>query len=399
MLLLALAVAPGIAISLFIYSRTKYRRESLRYLLVAFLLGMVATLPALAVQLIAADVRVNPSRHSILSFAWYAFVIVALSEEGSKWLVLRFYAYPKKAFHKPFDGILFAVMIGMGFATVENIEYVRQFGWGTGLNRFFLSVPAHASFAVLMGYYMGWAKFEPGHSVTLMIKGLLIAVLLHGSFDFFLFIQQSREVTRYVSTGILSFGAFATFYIAIRLAMRSIRMNTQSSDTGIFIRPADLEDINTIGFLAQQIWPGTYSDILSPDQLRYMLTLFYSPVALRRQIVEDQHSFLIVEEEDAPVGFASWSTGDGPGVYKLHKLYVLPGRQGKGLGKAMLNFIFEDIAPSGARALRLNVNRNNKARRFYEKIGFSVIGEEDIDIGNNYFMNDYIMEMQLPGLL
>ncbi len=161
MLLLALAVAPGVAISLFIYSRTKYRRESLRYLLVAFLLGMVATLPALAVQLIAADVRVNPSRHSILSFAWYAFVIVALSEEGSKWLVLRFYAYPKKAFHRPFDGILFAVMIGMGFATVENIEYVWQFGWGTGLNRFFLSVPAHASFAVLMGYYMGWAKFEP----------------------------------------------------------------------------------------------------------------------------------------------------------------------------------------------------------------------------------------------
>jgi protease PrsW len=225
MLLLALSVAPGIAISLFIYSRTRYRRESLRYLVIAFLLGMAATLPALILQFLSADVRDDSSRHSILSFAWYAFVVVAFSEEGSKFLVLRFYAYPKKAFHEPFDGILFAVMTGMGFATVENIEYVRQFGWSTGVNRFFLSVPAHASFAVLMGYYVGLAKFRPGRSVLLMRKGLLIAVLLHGSFDFFLFVQQSREATKYVSTGILSFGAFASFYIAVRLALRSIRMH------------------------------------------------------------------------------------------------------------------------------------------------------------------------------
>jgi ribosomal protein S18 acetylase RimI-like enzyme len=169
-------------------------------------------------------------------------------------------------------------------------------------------------------------------------------------------------------------------------------------DTNIFIRPADLEDINTIGFLAQQIWPETYGDILSIDQLRYMLALFYSPVALRRQMAEDKHSFLIVEEEEEPIGFASWSPGGGPGRYKLHKLYVLPGRQGKGLGNAMLNYIFEDIRPLGAKTLRLNVNRNNKARLFYEKIGFKIIGEEDIDIGSNYFMNDLIMEKPLSGL-
>ncbi len=230
MLLLAFAVAPGIAISLFIYSMTKYRRESLRYLVISFLLGMAATIPPLILQLLAGDVREDPSGHSVLSFAWYAFVIVALSEEGSKWLVLRCYAYPKKVFNAPFDGIVYAVMIGMGFATVENIEYVRQFGWGTGLNRFFLSVPAHASFAVLMGYYTGWAKFEPRRSVFLMLKGLLIAVTLHGSFDFFLFLQQSREAARHVSVGVLSFGAFASFYIAMRLALRSIRMHAQLSE-------------------------------------------------------------------------------------------------------------------------------------------------------------------------
>ena len=225
MLLLALAIAPGIAICLFIYSLNKYGKGSLSPLVISFVLGMAGTLPPLLIQNLAGDVRDDPSRHSVLSYAWYAFIIVALSEEGSKFLVLRWYAYPKKFFKEPFDGIVYAVMIGMGFATVENIEYVWQFGLETGISRFFLAVPAHASFAVLMGYNTGWAKFEPERSVWLMIKGLLIVVLLHGSFDFFLFLQQNRTVTQYVSTGILSFGAFASFYIAIRMAGRAIRIH------------------------------------------------------------------------------------------------------------------------------------------------------------------------------
>jgi RsiW-degrading membrane proteinase PrsW (M82 family) len=233
MLLLALAVAPGIAIALFIYSQNKYERGSLRYLLVSFVLGMVATVPALALQLLAGDIREDPGHHSILSYVWYAFVVVAFSEEGLKYLVLRYYAFPKKALHEPFDGIVYAVMIGMGFATVENIEYVRQFGWGTGLNRFFLSVPAHASFAVLMGYYVGRAKFQPERSVLLMCKGLLIAILFHGSFDFFIFLQQSRVAARYVSDGILSFGTFASFYIAVRLAFNALRMHRRAEEEKI----------------------------------------------------------------------------------------------------------------------------------------------------------------------
>jgi RsiW-degrading membrane proteinase PrsW (M82 family) len=223
MLLVALAVAPGIAICLFIYSMRKYGAGSMRYLVISFILGMLATLPALLVQTFSDDVRNEPYRHSIWSFVWYAFVIVAFSEEGSKFLVLRYYAYPKPTFREPFDGILYSVMIGMGFATVENIEYVHQFGLETGVSRFFLAIPAHASFAVLMGYPVGNAKFDRQRAVWLMCKGLLTAVLFHGSFDFFLFLQQSRTATKYLSTGVLSFGTFASFYIAVRLAMRAIR--------------------------------------------------------------------------------------------------------------------------------------------------------------------------------
>jgi GNAT superfamily N-acetyltransferase len=163
------------------------------------------------------------------------------------------------------------------------------------------------------------------------------------------------------------------------------------------IRPAELEDINTIGFLAQQIWPDTYGKIISPEQMQYMINLFYSPASLRRQIVEDHHRFIIVEQDEEAIGFASWSEmadpGLSPGLYKLHKLYILPGIQGRGLGRAVLQFIYDTIRPEGATGLRLNVNRYNKARQFYERVGFSVVGEEDVDIGNGYFMNDYIMEI------
>jgi diamine N-acetyltransferase len=159
------------------------------------------------------------------------------------------------------------------------------------------------------------------------------------------------------------------------------------------IRPGDLEDINTIGFLAQQIWPDTYRDILSPEQMQYMMNLFYSPASLRGQMVEEHHQFLIVEQEEEAIGFASWSAATEAGIFKLHKIYVLPGRQGKGLGRALLQFIFDAIRPEGATSLRLNVNRYNKARQFYERMGFAVIREEDIDIGKGYFMNDYVMEI------
>ena len=225
LLLLSLAIAPGIAISLFIYSFRRLGKESVRQLIISFILGICATLPPFLIQGLAGDVRDDPYSHSVLAFAWYAFIIVAFTEEGSKYLVLRWYAYPLESFQEPFDGVIYSVMIGMGFATLENIEYVWKFGVETGVARMFLSVPAHASFAVLMGYNVGLAKFRSRRKTWLMWKGLVIVVLLHGSFDFFLFVQQHHVVRRYVSDGILSFGAFTSFYIAVRQAWKAIRLH------------------------------------------------------------------------------------------------------------------------------------------------------------------------------
>lgn len=160
------------------------------------------------------------------------------------------------------------------------------------------------------------------------------------------------------------------------------------------IRMADEEDINVIGWLAQQIWPVAYKDIVSADQIAYMLHHIYSPEALKQQMA-DKHQFLVAELEEEPVAFASYSAINETGLFKLHKLYVLPELHGRGIGAALLDFIREEILPLGGTKLRLNMNRNNKAKSFYQKNGFKIIGEEDVDIGNNYFMNDYVMEKNL----
>ena len=163
----------------------------------------------------------------------------------------------------------------------------------------------------------------------------------------------------------------------------------------LVIRTADAEDINAIGYLAYQIWPGAYKEILNFEQLHYMLQYFYSPESLRDQMLKKQHTFLLAETEDEePIGFASFSRVQ-PNVFKLHKLYVLPGLQNMNVGRSLLECVLEECTVEGGKKLQLNVNRNNKAISFYEKLGFKVIKEEDVDIGNGYVQEDFVMEKDI----
>ncbi len=166
-----------------------------------------------------------------------------------------------------------------------------------------------------------------------------------------------------------------------------------SIEDSVLIRMAGIDDVPIIRGLAEVIWPATYHPILSAAQIRYMMELMYSEASLSNQM--NEHTFLIASSGGRPVGFASYSGSAKPGTYKLHKLYVLTSTQGMGLGRALINCIIEQVKRLNATGLELNVNRNNKARLFYEKLGFEVIGEEDIDIGENYWMNDYVMRLQL----
>jgi RsiW-degrading membrane proteinase PrsW (M82 family) len=230
MLLLALSIAPGLAIILYIYRKDSYDREPKRYLLVSFFLGMLSVIPAFILEKAGGFIFGNMGRSSSIAFyAFFAFVVVAASEEASKFAAVKWYAYPKKYFDEPFDGIMYSVMVAMGFATVENIGYVQQHGFGTAILRMFLSVPAHAAFGIIMGYYIGLAKFNKEKSTGYLITGLLLAVFFHGAFDFFLFLQDSIKVKEYVSDGLLFLGAIASFYFAVRLSLRSIRLHRELS--------------------------------------------------------------------------------------------------------------------------------------------------------------------------
>jgi len=159
----------------------------------------------------------------------------------------------------------------------------------------------------------------------------------------------------------------------------------------ITIRLAQVDDLTTVEQLAREIWPVAYDGIVPPVQLAYMLDLIYSNAALRDQLLDQQHIFLMLEQDGKPVGFASYSTV-APGVSKLHKIYVHQNTQGQGLGKKLIDYIIEQLQSQSIHTLRLNVNRYNKARFFYEKLGFVVMKEEDVDIGSGYFMIDYVME-------
>ncbi|MFY7879396.1 MAG: PrsW family intramembrane metalloprotease [Lacibacter sp.] len=229
MILLALSIAPGLAISLYIFLKDQYNREPALQLLISFFLGCLSVIPAILIQVFSTKPIENIMGEGILFTAVFAYLIVGMSEEWSKYLMLRLYAFPKKAFDEPYDGIVYSVMVGMGFATVENIGYVLQHGFGTALLRMFLSVPAHGTFAVLMGYFAGKAKFNPERKTFLLMSGIFWAVFFHGTFDFLLFLQGNQTVTKITGEGLLFLGAVASFLVALALSRKAIAAHTSIS--------------------------------------------------------------------------------------------------------------------------------------------------------------------------
>ena len=185
-LLIAAAVLPAFVIGYWIYRQDYHEPEPLSMLFRAFVCGGFSTVPAAVIQLFFKNIE---SPDSLIGIAAFAFGIVALTEELSKFLALRLFIYPNEEFDEPMDGIVYGVMVGLGFATVENILYVTNIesgGFGTAIGRAFTAVPAHAAFGILMGSYVGLAKFFPEKRAAFMLTGLLLAVFFHGLYDFFL---------------------------------------------------------------------------------------------------------------------------------------------------------------------------------------------------------------------
>ena len=217
--LILFAIAPVCIIILYIYLKDKYEKEPKLLLLYFFLLGAFVSVILTTLLYILFDLVLLLDNASVFQQFIKAFFVVGFTEEFSKYVIVRYFAQPNEAFNEPFDGIVYAVMVSMGFAATENMFYVLEGGYEVALVRAFTAVPAHATFAILMGYFMGKAKFS--NNRTLMnLTGLLLAIFFHGAYDFFLFIDFVPGVW---------VGAFVSLFIGIVLSRKAIKKHQDRS--------------------------------------------------------------------------------------------------------------------------------------------------------------------------
>ncbi len=213
------AVAPIFMIILYIYYSDLYEKEPKRLLLYTFLLGAVVSILITTVLYVLTDLVFPIEGSTALQLFIKAFLIVGLIEEFSKYVMVRFFAQPRKEFNEPFDGIMYAVVASMGFAATENIIYVLQGGNQVAFLRAFSAVPAHATFGILMGYFMGKAKFSE-HKNKLNLTGLLVAIIFHGAYDYFLFLKFIPGIW---------IGAFVSLIIGLILSKKAMKRHQENS--------------------------------------------------------------------------------------------------------------------------------------------------------------------------
>jgi GNAT superfamily N-acetyltransferase len=160
----------------------------------------------------------------------------------------------------------------------------------------------------------------------------------------------------------------------------------------ISIKTATEADISLINQLGEQAFYPTYLPFISKEQVDYMFHKMYDEASLQQQMKVRGDIFLIIYEDGKPLGFAAYQMDfDKEKTTKLHKLYVLPDTQTKGLGKALMQAVEQNALAAGQKKVLLNVNRYNKAQGFYSRLGYGILREDDIDIGNGFYMNDYEM--------
>lgn len=159
------------------------------------------------------------------------------------------------------------------------------------------------------------------------------------------------------------------------------------------IRKATIHDVEAIQKVANETWPLTFASILSADQITYMLNWMYNSEILGKTIQLENNAFWMYVIENKVVAFTGIEHNyQSEAITRIHKIYVSPEAQGKKIGFKLIQHIEQEAGKNGSNRLNLNVNRFNAAVHFYEHIGFQTINEENIDIGNGFLMEDFVME-------
>ena len=209
---LILAVLPPLLIAYYVYQKDKYDKEPKSLIIKSFLFGCLGIIPAIFLELFAEGMFTN--------LILYVFIGIALVEEGVKYFFLKKYLFNNKEFNEPMDGIVYAVMISLGFATVENLFYVFNYAGDqetrVAIIRMFSAIPLHAACGVIMGYFVGQAKFNI-KSNNYLFKGLFSAVIIHGLYNYFIFLGDTSSLS------------FVVLFIAILFSRKAINIHQEDS--------------------------------------------------------------------------------------------------------------------------------------------------------------------------
>lgn len=195
-ILIAAAVIPAAVLLVYVYNADRLEREPLRLLLPLIFYGIVSTgLALVAERAGSAMLSLFYVKGSLLYNAWMCFAVVALAEEGFKYLLLRWRTWFSPQFNCQFDGVVYAVFVSLGFALWENIRYVMAYGLSAAIMRALTAVPGHACFGVFMGAWYGLAKryANSGSERASRIcrwMAVLVPVGMHGAYDFTAMMEQ-----------------------------------------------------------------------------------------------------------------------------------------------------------------------------------------------------------------
>lgn len=198
MILFLAAIAPSVALAYFFYIKDKYEKEPRYLLMKAFLLGVIAVIPVLFLEM-KLNVFDASENGDLVSIGYTAFIVAGLVEEGFKFLIFYMLIWRNHEFDEMYDAIVYSVFVSLGFATIENIGYVLSTGFGIALLRSVTAVPAHALFGVSMGYYLGIARFaREQYRAKYFRLGLIVPVVLHGIYDFILMSRKYYMITVFI---------------------------------------------------------------------------------------------------------------------------------------------------------------------------------------------------------
>lgn len=157
------------------------------------------------------------------------------------------------------------------------------------------------------------------------------------------------------------------------------------------------KNIPLIQDLAKRSWENAYADILSQEQMHFMLNTMYSEAEISEHLKNPNYHYYLVFDEALNLfdGFLGYENHYENQTTKLHRIYLVPESKGKGLGKKTLEFLNKKVKESGDSRIILNVNKYNSAQKFYQSQGYKIYDEGVFDIGNGYVMDDFLMEILL----